>query len=330
LGLSIVANLVTLMDGTYGVTSTPGQGSTFWFRIPAQCVDAKNESFVIMTEDQLPQGGADGLDQARGKILVIEDNATNQLVLSAMLNNVIPQVAVICVQNGRLAVDAYINDHTIDLILMDIQMPVMGGIEATKLIREYQQNHGLKKTPIVAVTAYAYAEDRNKYLSLGMDFLAKPIEINQLKKILIDWLPKHVEDLSLSSIPTIQGEHHMVFNQEAMLSRLGGDERLAVNITLSAIHEMPKFIDQLYTSIFEGDWVKVKLITHTLKGLVAQIGGEDLTQKITQIDNNLRNGEYIDADSVQMMEDGYRALVNEMIAQKFINQTDISTNEENR
>jgi signal transduction histidine kinase/CheY-like chemotaxis protein len=330
LGLSIVANLVTLMDGTYGVTSTPGQGSTFWFRIPAQCVDANNESFVIMTEDQLPQGGGDGLDQARGKILLVEDNATNQLVLSAMLNNVIPQVAVICVQNGRLAVDAYINDHTIDLILMDIQMPVMGGIEATKLIREYQQNHGLKKTPIVAVTAYAYAEDRNKYLSLGMDFLAKPIEINQLKKILIDWLPKHVEDLSLSSIPTIQGEHHMVFNQEAMLSRLGGDERLAVNITLSAIHEMPKFIDQLYTSIFEGDWVKVKLITHTLKGLVAQIGGEDLTQKITQIDNNLRNGEYIDAESVQMMEDGYRALVNEMIAQKFINQTDISTNEENR
>jgi signal transduction histidine kinase/CheY-like chemotaxis protein len=330
LGLSIVANLVTLMDGTYGVTSTPGQGSTFWFRIPAQCVDANNESFVIMTEDQLPQGGADGLDQARGKILVVEDNATNQLVLSAMLNNVIPQVAVICVQNGRLAVDAYINDHTIDLILMDIQMPVMGGIEATKLIREYQQNQGLKKTPIVAVTAYAYAEDRNKYLSLGMDLLAKPIEINQLKKILIDWLPKHVEDLSVSSIPTVHDEHHVVFNQEAMMSRLGGDERLAVNITLSAIHEMPKFIDQLYTSIFEGDWVKVKLITHTLKGLVAQIGGEDLTQKITQIDNNLRNGEYIDTNSVQVIEDGYRALVNEMIAQKFINQTDISTNEENR
>ena len=330
LGLSIVANLVTLMDGTYGVTSTPGQGSTFWFRIPAQCVDANNESFVIMTEDQLPQGGADGLDQARGKILVVEDNATNQLVLSAMLNNVIPQVAVIYVQNGRLAVDAYINDHTIDLILMDIQMPVMGGIEATKLIREYQQNQGLKKTPIVAVTAYAYAEDRNKYLSLGMDFLAKPIEINQLKKILIDWLPKHVEDLSVSSIPTVHDEHHVVFNQEAMLSRLGGDERLAVNITLSAIHEMPKFIDQLYTSIFEGDWVKVKLITHTLKGLVAQIGGEDLTQKITQIDNNLRNGEYIDTNSVQVIEDGYRALVNEMIAQKFINQADISSDEENR
>jgi CheY-like chemotaxis protein len=192
------------------------------------------------------------------------------------------------------------------------------------MIREYQQNHGLKKIPIVAVTAYAYAEDRTKYLSLGMDFLAKPIEINQLKKILIDWLPKLVEDLSLSSTPTVKGEHHMVFNKEAMLSRLGGDVRLAVNITLSAIHEMPKFIDQLYTSIFEGDWVKVKLITHTLKGLVAQIGGEDLTQKITHIDNDLRNGEYIDNNSVQMIEDGYHALVNEMIEQEFIQRADIN------
>jgi signal transduction histidine kinase/CheY-like chemotaxis protein len=330
LGLSIVANLVTLMDGTYGVESTLGKGSTFWFRIPVQCVEANSDSFATITEDELPQKGTKGLEQARGKILVVEDNATNQLVLSAMLNNLTPDVEIVCVGNGRLAFDAYLNDQTIDLILMDIQMPIMGGIEATKLIREYQQNQGLKKTPIVAVTAYAYAEDRTKYLSLGMDFLAKPIEINQLKKILIDWLPKYVEDFSLSSTKPVQGDHHMVFNQEAMLSRLGGDERLAVNITLSAIHEMPKFIDQLYTSILEGDWVKVKLITHTLKGLVAQIGGEDLTQKITQIDNSLRNGEYIDADSVQMMEDGYRVLVNEMIAQKFINQTDISTNEENR
>jgi hypothetical protein len=137
-------------------------------------------------------------------------------------------------------------------------------------------------------------------------------------------LPKHVEDLSLSSTPTVQGDHHVVFNKEAMLSRLGGDERLAVNITLSAIHEMPKFIGQLYTSIFEGDWVKVKLITHTLKGLVAQIGGEDLTQKIIQIDNDLRSGEYIDKDSVQLIEDGYHTLVNEMIEQEFIKRADIN------
>ncbi len=324
LGLSIVANLVTLMDGTYGVESTLGKGSTFWFRIPVQCLEANSDSLAIMTEDQGHQKGTERLDEAAGKILVVEDNATNQLVLSAMLSNLTPHVTVICVPNGRLAVDAYINDQTIDLILMDIQMPVMGGIEATKLIREHQQSQGLIKIPIVAVTAYAYADDRSKYLSLGMDFLAKPIEINQLKKILIDWLPKHVEDLSSSATPSVQTEHHEVFNKEAMLSRLGGDERLAVNITLSAIQEMPKFIDQLYTSIFEGDWVKVKLITHTLKGLVAQIGGEDLTQKITRLDNHLRNGEYIDHDSVQMIENGYHALVNEMIEQAFIKHSDIN------
>jgi two-component system sensor histidine kinase/response regulator len=247
----------------------------------------------------------------------------NQKLAAKSIELAMPKAAVDVAENGLIAIEL-LNKNVYDIILMDIQMPVMGGIEATKLIREHQQSQGLIKIPIVAVTAYAYADDRSKYLSLGMDFLAKPIEINQLKKILIDWLPKHVEDLSSSATPSVQTEHHEVFNKEAMLSRLGGDERLAVNITLSAIQEMPKFIDQLYTSIFEGDWVKVKLITHTLKGLVAHIGGEDLTQKITRLDNHLRNGEYIDHDSVQMIENGYHALVNEMIEQAFIKHSDIN------
>jgi signal transduction histidine kinase/CheY-like chemotaxis protein/HPt (histidine-containing phosphotransfer) domain-containing protein len=330
LGLSIVANLVNLMDGTYGVESTLGKGSTFWFRIPVQCVQADSDSLATIDMDQLSQEDFAALNLASGKILVVEDNATNLLVLSAMLKNVVPHVVVLYAQNGSLAVEAYINNQMIDLILMDIQMPVMGGIEATKMIREYQQKHNLKAIPIVAVTAYAYAEDRIKYVGLDMDFLAKPIEINKLKKILINWLPTHVMEGTFPSAPSPQINQPLVFNKELMLSRLGDDERLAVNIILSAIHEMPKFIDQLYSSILEGDWVRVKLITHTLKGLVAQIGGEDLTLKITQIDDDLRNGKYIGADSVQMMEDGYHTLVNEMVEQKFIQLADIKKNEENR
>jgi CheY-like chemotaxis protein len=318
------------MDGTYGVESTLGKGSTFWFRIPVQCVEADIDSLATIDMNQLSQEGFAALNLASGKILVVEDNATNQLVLSAMLKNVVPHVDVLYAQNGSVAVEAYINNQTIDLILMDIQMPVMGGIEATKMIREYQQKHNLKKIPIVAVTAYAYAEDRIKYIGLDMDFLAKPIEINKLKKILINWLPIHVMEGTFPSTPSPQINQPLVFNKQLMLSRLGDDERLAVNIILSAIHEMPKFIDQLYSSILEGDWVRVKLITHTLKGLVAQIGGEDLTLIITKIDNDLRNGKYIETDSVQMIEVGYHALVNDMVEQKFIQLADIKKNEENR
>jgi hypothetical protein len=321
LGLSIVANLVNLMNGAYGVESTIGKGSTFWFRIPVKCLEMDQNTFKTNELASLNQENTTEIEDSTGKVLVAEDNQTNRLVISAMIKSIAPKMIVEEASNGKIALDAYIKNPDYDLILMDIQMPEMDGIEATYKIREYQRSHGLNKIPIVAVTAYAYAEDRSKYLTLGMDFLAKPIEINNLKKILTIWLPK--TDKILESTNSKQENVLQIFDKEEMLIRLGGDRRLAVNVILSATQEMPKFIDQLYSAITEGNWVEAKSITHTLKGLFAQIGGNHLSNEFLQLDNLLKQGKFVESSKISEIEKDYKIFLEVLIKENMIRQSDI-------
>ena len=321
LGLSIVANLVNLMNGVYGVESTIGKGSTFWFRIPVKCLERDEVPHQTNEVAILNHENASEMEESIGKVLIAEDNQTNRLVISAMIKSIAPNMIVEEVSNGKIALETYIKSPDYDLILMDIQMPEMDGIEATYKIREHQRNHGLKKIPIVAVTAYAYAEDRSKYLSLGMDFLAKPIEISELKKILTIWLPK--TDRILASTNSQHENVLQIFDKEGMVIRLGGDRRLAVNIILSAIQEMPKFIDQLYSAITEGNWVEAKSITHTLKGLFAQIGANYLSNEFLQLDNLLKQGKFVDSSKISEIEKDYKIFLEVLMKENMIRQTDI-------
>jgi HPt (histidine-containing phosphotransfer) domain-containing protein len=179
----------------------------------------------------------------------------------------------------------------------------------------------LKKIPIVAVTAYAYAEDRTKYLTLGMDFLAKTIEINELKKIFTNWVPK--QDRILAPINSELKNVLQIFDKETMLTRLGGDRRLAVNIILSATQEMPKFIDQLYSAITEGNWVEAKSITHTLKGLFAQIGADYLANEFLQLDHQLKQSLFVESSKISEIEKDYQIFLGVLIKENMIRQTDI-------
>jgi hypothetical protein len=321
LGLSIVASLVNLMQGKYGVSSTLGKGSTFWFRIPVQCLAMEEPKVYDPQTDETRE-----IKFLPCRILIVEDNLTNRMVLSSMIRSIDSEIIIDEVENGQLAVDAYIENRNYDLVLMDIQLPVMDGIVASRKIREFESQQGLKKVPIVAVTAYAYAEDRSKYLSLGMDFLAKPIEFEMLQKTLKSWLPIKSERIIPVKIQK-QSDEIRVFDKESMLQRLGGDRRLALSIIQSTMNEMPKFIDQLYTLIQEGDWVGVKSITHTLKGLIKQVGGDYLADKITQLDYQLKMGEYFDEEVIRTIERDYHHLLQEMMNEEIIRTTDF--NQEN-
>jgi CheY-like chemotaxis protein len=309
------------MKGVYGVESQIGKGSTFWFRIPVKCLEMDESALKTDAQKIVDQEQSIEIEESTGKVLVAEDNQTNRLVISAMIKSIAPKMIVEEASNGKLAVDAYIKNPDYALILMDIQMPVMDGIEATYKIREFQRKNGLIKTPIVAVTAYAYAEDRTKYLTLGMDFLAKPIEIQELKKILSNWLPKIKNYSELTN--SVQKNTHQIFDKEGMLVRLGGDRRLAVNIILSATQEMPKFIDQLYTAITEGNWVEAKSITHTLKGLFGQIGANYLSNEFFQMDNLLKQGAFIDQSKIFEIEKDYQAFLEVLIKENMIRQKDL-------
>ena len=178
LGLAISKRLVQAMGGQIGVRSEPDHGSEFFFRLTLD-----KGPVVAVASAPAPVGGVTFSADAR--VLVVEDNVTNLVVMRALLGKLglTPDVAT----NGREAV-ALVESSAYDVVLMDIQMPIMDGLEATKRIRQ-MADAGKRATPIVAVTANAMKEDRDTFLKAGMnDFLFKPIEVAALVSALRKWL----------------------------------------------------------------------------------------------------------------------------------------------
>jgi CheY-like chemotaxis protein len=130
------------------------------------------------------------------KVLVVEDNTTNQTVIQAMLTRFAMSgklnrgnLSMEIVEDGQQAVDFVCRDGEPDLVLMDIQMPVMDGLEAAQRIRQWEAAHGKSRVPIIALTANASDEDRNNCFAAGMDdFIAKPVHMDQLELVLMQWL----------------------------------------------------------------------------------------------------------------------------------------------
>ena len=180
LGLSIVRNLARAMSGEAGIESRLGHGTRCWFRVQAEILPTGSERRRQARSPASPT--ADKLPQAR--ILLVDDNAINRKVASALLHSLGMDVS--CAENGEQAIELACKTNPAPaLILMDVQMPVMDGIEATHHIREYERSHRRSPTPIVALTAGAYAEDREHCLEAGMDdFLTKPLKLSDLESVL--------------------------------------------------------------------------------------------------------------------------------------------------
>ena len=189
LGLSIVRSLAQLMGGEAGVDSEIGQGARFWIRIRAELLATGQEP------EQNRNGGETGLEDGNtcamssASILVVEDNPVNRKVVKAMLTRLGHQTR--SVADGQAAV-ALLTDSTTprpDLVLMDCQMPVMDGFTATTRIRAWEAAQQQSRLPIVALTASAFQEDRDRCQEAGMDdFLSKPVSLDALRKLLERWL----------------------------------------------------------------------------------------------------------------------------------------------
>lgn len=192
LGLSIVRNLAQAMGGEAGVQSTLGLGSRFWFRVPAQRLVAGEETRqAVRPATPAPHCASDGIAPEQ-HVLVVEDNAVNRAVVQAMLAQL--QIKVTLARDGQEAVDAITHaapEALPDLVLMDLQMPVMDGYSATERIRQWEAHRQRPRLPILALTADAFEEDRLHCLSAGMDdFLTKPLALPALTAALAKWLPK--------------------------------------------------------------------------------------------------------------------------------------------
>ena len=180
LGLAIVRQLVLMMGGRIGVESEPGQGSAFWCELdfPVAAMGAESEE---RKEDITAAEGA-----LQGHVLLVEDNKVNQMVAGKMLAAM--GLTVDLAENGEKALAALAKKRY-DLVLMDCQMPVLDGYQATRAFRS-QEPRSENRLPIIAMTANAMEGDRQKCMDAGMDdYLAKPVKKELLRKLLGQWLP---------------------------------------------------------------------------------------------------------------------------------------------
>jgi signal transduction histidine kinase/CheY-like chemotaxis protein len=189
LGLAIVRTLARLMNGDAGVASSPGTGSRFWFTIRAPIVSAPTETLMSRQYGQnMAHSSSDSPQKLMGHTLIVEDNEINRIVQETLLHNL--GLTTQTVINGQEAVDAITSGQAFDLILMDMQMPRMDGLEATRKIREWETSQQTPRSQIIAVTANAYDDDRRHCLEAGMnDFIAKPIIFAEFQRVLSKWLP---------------------------------------------------------------------------------------------------------------------------------------------
>jgi len=181
LGLAIVRQLVTLMRGRLGVESEEGKGACFWIEIGFEIPDEKVVPGQKEEEAETP------VESLEGHVLLVEDNPVNQVIAKKMLEKAGLTYEVVV--NGEEAVERVKQPHEFNLILMDCQMPVMDGYEATQSIRSYEQEISAARLPVVAMTANAMEGDKDKCLKAGMDdYVAKPVKQDSLKQVLSHWL----------------------------------------------------------------------------------------------------------------------------------------------
>ena len=254
-----------MMGGDLGCDSTKDKGSVFTLTIKGN-VTAGTEYINSLKADGLHEGSYDVVEipQLRGEILLAEDSPDNQILITMYLKKAGAQVTV--VSDGKQAIERALA-HQYDLILMDMQMPIMDGLESVRLIRQTGNI-----TPIAILTANAMKTERDKCLSLGAnDFLTKPIDKVQFYKVLSQYLYP-AEALPSTPDESVADEE---FDQEFADLR---DKFLA---------ELPARVNKLNIMLTQVDWLAVKAEIHRLKGVGGGLGFPTITSLCKHIEVQL-------------------------------------------
>ncbi len=217
------------------------------------------------------------------RILLAEDNITNQLVALGMLKKI--GLSADAVKDGKEALKA-LELAQYDLVLMDVQMPEMDGLEATRIIRDPGSNTKNRDVPVIAMTAHTGQDDRNKCIEAGMnDYLSKPVNPKDLASILEKWLPEEKEPVAISK-PVLRNP--LIFNKSELLSRLGGDKDLMQVVIEGFLEDIPRLIENLKKSLKSPDLAAIEHYTRSIQVAAASVGGENLRRAGLEMEKSVK------------------------------------------
>lgn len=266
LGLAISMELVEMMGGTIGVESVEGQGTVFTVDVP-MAIGIENHCVFPSNPVRLPT-----MSGGQPRLLLVEDISTNVEVARGILGKIGLECDVAF--NGQEALDALkLQDY--DLILMDVQMPVMDGMEATRAIRADETSH--HKIPIVAMTAHSMEGDRERFFLAGMDdHLVKPVTLGSLAKVLGRWFPS----LSVPELiaPGEIEDTLSSWDSHEFFRRLMGDVDQAMDIMGRFMDDLHQKVSSMKRAHSEGRMEDLRSMAHGLKGAAASVGAEPLRQ----------------------------------------------------
>jgi signal transduction histidine kinase/DNA-binding response OmpR family regulator len=307
LGLTIAKRLVELMQGSFHVQSTPGQGSVFSFDVllglAARQPGRRHRQSGKASRP--PDDSADACPPMR--VLLAEDTPANQKIVRNVLAKRGHQVEV--ASDGRQVLEK-VRSKPFDVVLMDVQMPCMDGFAATVAIRALEAQLA-RHVPIVAMTAHAMQGDRERCLAAGMDaYLAKPVSISSLVQTVESFSayaynrPSYAGNDPPGSArasqpaPALATEDDRVFNFNSALARLGNDRNLFADLVTFFMEDAPELLSAIRTGLDNGNADDVMRASHSLKGLLSSFDAHQAVSLAARIENAAREGDLVAACEV--------------------------------
>ncbi len=269
LGLAIVKKLVDMLQGAIMVRSKPGEGSEFIFEI-----DFKVSPEIMLAESA--QSASDNIIPNVGQccLLLADDHPINQLVTSELLKLTWPEMKIDIANHGKEVLEK-LQTAQYDIILMDVQMPEMNGLDATRAIRK--MTSPVANIPILAFTAYATTGEADKCIEAGMDdYVSKPVAPHILAKKIVELLKKSGYEFPASDAGGSQAQITPEINLDYLYTLTGSDEVLQAKIMQVMLTETPRDLEKLKTALAGSDWDGVRAAAHKLKSGLQYLGLNDI------------------------------------------------------